>query len=140
MAAGQFKAVLQRHWLVDAAQVQAALTQPNYRVLDARSYERFSGQAPDPRSGVRAGHMPGAVCLPFAELLHQGKYLPNAQLVEKLAPLLTPEQTLICSCGSGVTAAIIALAAYVIGHQQVAVYDGSWTEWGGSADLPVVTE
>lgn len=140
VAAGQFQAVLQSNWLVDANQVQGALTQPSYQVLDARSHERFSGQAPDPRAGVRAGHMPGAACLPFSTLLHQGKYLPKAQLAAILAPLLKPEQTLICSCGSGVTAAIIALAAYVIGHKQVAVYDGSWTEWGGSAHLPVVTE
>lgn len=133
-----YQALLQAAWIADANQVQTALTQPNYRVLDARSVERFSGQAPDPRAGVRAGHMPGAVCLPFGELLQQGQYLPKEQLAEILAPLLTPNQTLICSCGSGVTAAIIALAAYLTGHKQVAVYDGSWTEWGGSADLPVV--
>ncbi|ART82353.1 sulfurtransferase [Oceanisphaera profunda] len=139
VAAGKFEAQLQDHWLVDANQVQAALTQPNQQILDARSRERFSGQAPDPRPGVRAGHMPGAACLPFSELLQQGQYLPKDQLAEKLAPLLSPEQTLICSCGSGVTAAIIALAAYLTGHQKIAVYDGSWTEWGGSVQLPVMT-
>ena len=138
VAPGQYIAKPQSHWLADAAQVQAALTQSNYQVLDARSRERFSGQAPDPRAGVRAGHMPGAACLPFGELLQQGQYLPTEQLAEILAPLLTPDQTLICSCGSGVTAAIIALAAYLTGHKQVAVYDGSWTEWGGANDLPVV--
>ena len=127
---GKFEAQLHSDWLADAHQVQAALTQSHYQVLDARSHERFSGQAVDPRTGVRAGHMPGAACLPFNELLHQGKYLPKAQLAVILAPLLRPEQTLICSCGSGVTAAIIALAAYLTGHTQVAVYDGSWTEYG----------
>ena len=135
-----FTAQLQPHWIADANQVQAALTQTNYRILDARSRERFSGQAADPRAGVRAGHMPGAMCLPFGELLQQGQFLPKEQLAARLAPLLSPEQKLICSCGSGVTAAIIALAAYVIGHKHVAVYDGSWTEWGGSAHLPVVTD
>ena len=139
IAPGQYQAQPQAAWLADAKQVQAALTQANYRILDARSRERFSGQAADPRPGVRAGHMPGAACLPFTELLAQGQYLPKAQLAAILAPLLTPDQTLICSCGSGVTAAIIALAAYITGHKKVALYDGSWTEWGGSADLPVVT-
>ncbi len=139
VASGHFVARRQADWIADAAQVQNALSQPDTRVLDARSQERFSGQAADPRPGVRPGHMPGAHCLPFAELLEQGHFLPREQLAEKLAPLLVPEQRLICSCGSGVTAAILALAATLTGHKKVAVYDGSWTEWGGSTDLPVVT-
>ncbi|MBO1519608.1 3-mercaptopyruvate sulfurtransferase [Oceanisphaera pacifica] len=138
---GHFEAKLQTTWVADTKHVQAALSQPKTsRILDARSIERFSGQAPDPRPGVRPGHMPGAACLPFAELLQQGHFLPKAQLADKLTKLLSPEQHLICSCGSGVTAAILALAADIIGHQHIAVYDGSWVEWGGSTQLPVVTE
>jgi thiosulfate/3-mercaptopyruvate sulfurtransferase len=137
---GHFIARRQADWIADATQVQTALSQPDTRVLDARSRERFSGQAADPRPGVRPGHMPGAHCLPFGNLLKQGHFLPREQLAEKLTPLLSPEQHLICSCGSGVTAAILALAASLTGHKHVAVYDGSWTEWGGSTDSPVVTD
>ncbi|WP_019934570.1 3-mercaptopyruvate sulfurtransferase [Oceanimonas smirnovii] len=134
---GQFSARLQPGWIADADIVARALQQNNSRVLDARSRERFSGTAADPRPGVRAGHMPGALCLPFNELLQDGRMLPEQELAAIFAPLLTPEQTLICTCGSGVTAAILALGAELAGHKNIAVYDGSWTEWGGSADRPV---
>lgn len=136
-----YEAHHQADWVVNANQVATALTKPaDYLVLDARSVDRFSGQTPDPRPKVRAGHMPGAQCLPFTELISQGHLLPIATLKEKLAPLLNHKQQLICSCGSGVTAAILALAAYLVGQHKVAVYDGSWCEWGSNTALPVVTD
>ena len=135
-----FIAHRQDNWIADASQVSTALAQADHLVLDARSRDRFSGHTPDPRPEVRAGHMPGAYCLPFTELISHGHLLPTAALAEKLAPLLNDKQQLVCSCGSGVTAAILALAAYLVGHREIAVYDGSWCEWGATPSLPVVTD
>ncbi|WP_107852151.1 sulfurtransferase [Oceanimonas marisflavi] len=134
---GRFIAHRQPQWIADATEVEQALQDDGSRVLDARSRERFSGAVADPRPGVRPGHMPGAVCLPFNELLENGRLLPAERLAEKFAPLVNTGQKLVCSCGSGVTAAILALGAELAGHNHIAVYDGSWTEWGGSAHLPV---
>ena len=108
------------------------------QILDARSQDRFDGLAPEPRAGLRAGHIPGSSCLPFTELLSNGKLKSQVQLREILnAHGVTGAAPVYTTCGSGVTAAIITLALHCIGHYEVALYDGSWTEWGGREDLPV---
>ncbi|WP_143143730.1 sulfurtransferase [Agrococcus sp. Marseille-P2731] len=117
--------------LVDAEVTAAALQSGDAAVLDARSAARFSGDEPDPREGVRAGHMPGAVSLPFAELAPGGRMLPIEQLRERLGQA-AGARPIIASCGSGVTASVLALAATLVGRE-AAVYDGSWSEWGHEA-------
>lgn len=123
---------------VDADVTAAALTSGTAAVLDARSHPRFSGEEPDPREGVRAGHMPGAVSLHYASLAPEGHVLPLEQLAARLREA-AGDQPIIASCGSGVTAAVLALAATLTGREAT-VYDGSWSEWGrDDSGRPVVT-
>jgi len=113
--------------LAGIGEVKAAIARGSHRILDARSAERFAGGAPEPRPGVAPGHMPGAASLPFNTLLSaDGTLLPPEALRARLAG----ERPAIASCGSGVTACVIALAAAVADLPDIAVYDGSWTEWG----------
>ncbi|MEJ6014515.1 sulfurtransferase [Corynebacterium sp. H127] len=96
-------------------------------VVDARSAGRFAGSEPEPRGGMRAGHIPGSVNVPFQDLLGADKKFKDPAELERLLPAPQP---LLFSCGSGITACIDALAATVVGHTDIKVYDGSWSEWG----------
>ena len=129
------------HALVaDAADVKRALETKSAQVADARSAERFRGEAPEPRPGLRSGHMPDAVNLPFTRLVADGRLKAAAALEAEFAAAgLDPTRPVIASCGSGLTAAIISLALAACGHGAATVYDGSWSEWGGREDLPVAT-
>jgi thiosulfate/3-mercaptopyruvate sulfurtransferase len=139
-APGDFEARLDASRVADVAAVVAALDDDSQCVLDARPAERFGGAAEEPRPGLRRGHMPGAHNLPFAELFYRGLLKPRDELKRILEPLVTGSKLTICSCGSGVTACILAFALRQIGVERVAVYDGSWCEWGLPGDLPVVTD
>ncbi|WP_328788756.1 MULTISPECIES: sulfurtransferase [unclassified Streptomyces] len=128
---GSFTARPRAGLLVDGATVARALSDPAAVVLDARTRERFAGTAPEPRPGLRAGHMPGAVNLPFAELQDpSGLMRPVGELRAVFRALTGDRDRLHLSCGSGVTACVLALGADLAGYEEIAVYDGSWSEWG----------
>lgn len=108
--------------------ITQALNDPTTTVLDARSKERFHGEAPEPRPGLACGHMPGAKNLPYTLLLDHGHYRPDAPAIFRQH--IGDPHPLVTTCGSGVTACILALAATEAGYTDVKVYDGSWAEWG----------
>jgi thiosulfate/3-mercaptopyruvate sulfurtransferase len=112
------------------------------QVVDARSPGRFHAREPEPRVGLRGGHIPGAKNLPFGEMTDPatGTLLPADALARKFrAAGIDPDKPIVASCGSGVSACALALGLHLIGARQVAVYDGSWTEWGGRGDTPIET-
>jgi thiosulfate/3-mercaptopyruvate sulfurtransferase len=109
------------------------------QVLDARAAGRFTGAIPEPRAGMRSGHIPGALSLPYTDLLHpDGTFRDAADVKARLTLAgIDGERSVVTSCGSGVTACILTLGLVLAGMPEGAVYDGSWTEWGGRADTPI---
>ena len=110
------------------------------QIADARGPGRFNGTEPEPRPGMRSGHMPGARNVPFTSLLKDGKLKSLSELRQVLQSSgLDLEKPVVTSCGSGVTAAVITLALQSVGHRDNTLYDGSWSEWGGRDDTPIAT-
>jgi thiosulfate/3-mercaptopyruvate sulfurtransferase len=110
-------------------------------VLDARAAGRFTGEVPEPRAGMRSGHIPGSRSLPYTDLLHEDGTFRSADELRTrfVAAGADGTRPLVTSCGSGVTACILTLGALLAGLPPGAMYDGSWTEWGGRSDTPVET-
>lgn len=131
---------VQQAGVADLAMVKSWSADTTVQLVDARAADRFRGEAPEPRAGLKSGHIPNSFNLPFGGLLSEGQLKSKAEIeatfktagVDLSRPIAT-------TCGSGVTASILAIALESIGHHVTALYDGSWSEWGGRDDVEIAT-
>lgn len=132
---------VQNHMVRDVTQVSAAAKLGDHEIIDARSAERYRGDAPEPREGLRAGHIPGSRNVPFGQVLKGDGTMKDADGIRAAfeSAGVDLNKPAITSCGSGVTAAILSLALERIGKTDHSLYDGSWVEWGAFPTLPVAT-
>lgn len=136
-----FTARLQTMMVRDSSDILAASTDKTAQILDARAAERFAGTAPEPRAGLRSGHIPNSCNLPYTDLLNaDGTLREDDELRAAFEGCgITVAAPIITSCGSGITAAVLSLGLTLIGARKHALYDGSWSEWGADETLPIET-
>lgn len=136
-----FTARLMSDLVRDYRQMERLIASPREQIVDARPAARFSGATPEPRPGLKSGHMPGAVNLPVSEVIAPDGTLKSAEALSKVfaAAGVDLGKPVVTTCGSGITASVLALALARLGVWRTPVYDGSWTEWGALPDAPIVT-
>lgn len=132
---GDFKVTFKEGLIHNHIPVLEAIDHKQIEILDARSNDRFLGLADEPRKGLRSGHIPSSKSMPYASLLKDNKLKSKDELIKMFSPY--ENKQLIFSCGSGITACVLALGAEIAGIENKSVYDGSWTEWGSLTKLPI---
>jgi thiosulfate/3-mercaptopyruvate sulfurtransferase len=142
LPAGRFTARLDRTAVRDLAAIRANIQQPVEQLVDTRSAGRFAGVEPEPRPGLRGGHVPGSANLPFTDLVAPGgTVLPAEALRRRMVEAgIDLSRPVVATCGSGTSACALILSLHLIGHTHSALYDGAWAEWGGRADTPVQSQ
>lgn len=132
---------VQNHLVKDVTQVAHAAKLRDYEIVDARAEARFRGEAPEPREGLRSGHIPGSKNVPFDQILNSDRTMKDAEGIRAAfeAAGVDLSKPVITTCGSGVTAAILMLGLARMGHEKASLYDGSWAEWGMYSDLNIAT-